>query len=893
MRLKFILFTLIIHCFFIHVGAQKTVFEQTKSHHQDVAVSKVHETDAQITDFILTEIARAFPKSPDVTSLIIDYKSMVQIKRIDSTNYSLFCELKELKMLGDVMYREINIAHILQPDFVSFRINIMRIDTPEVSVYSQTYSQIPMNGHLGYYTILKTTFQDTLKQREYHAVVDGLKLTWGEPARERFLKGVALIHDYYSSNRIINEQIEVLKSIDIEKIERVAFNNIVLKDVEKEYEVLMLRDFQNELNLWNTDPISFVKRMEDFYKEISTLRFQINKKLEYLDRLYYEKGLEKYKSEKFDSARHYYQKAVEYNPVFVPALTELAWLDYKKGLLDSAAMKLNFIYNFTILAPADEVRLGEVTRFIMSSIDETVQRRILVQDFTIAQELLELTMEICAVAPHLACYDPMDKLMAQVKYGLYKSLLVVVDKAIENRRFEIARIYILQAIAYQQENSVYIITSIEAEKYYTVLYGASLRDIEQLNIKKMYQRAFETAEWLKNYCDSLGTIDCSSMIRPWTVALKGLYGERMSKIETDISKKNYVAADTRMKLLTDFVSTYDEIDFDARYRKAEIEVQTFYYHGEISEAMSNLEYEFMEPAWAHFMKAYDIQEKYKLPKFEYIDSLSQIAGMPTMTKFYRKIISSERRMPISELQQSYDEYAFMIRRTGTPLNDSLLSLQNNLFNLIGERICDSLKNDISIYLYQFDSLVNQQKFIEADELLTHAVSVCQSNTSCRLPIEQVLEMKVKVRDGVKYENEYTELMQLIEQKKWGEAISQYFIVDVLGSSQLLFMWGVKKQALPEFIAVQKNSEFLLTGFDFFMEQKKWDDAFTMLEELRKLDYSQVQTIAQQTKLGQKLAVRDKIANAEANFKINILKYTEGEEYFMYFSKSYRKTWRKN
>ncbi len=875
------------------VYSQPTVYEHTTSHHQELRISGTKEINTQVSDFILTEIARAYPKSADVTKISIDYRSMIQLKRLDSLSYSIFCELKELRMSGDVMYRGINIAHILHPDFVYFKLRVFRKDTPDVIVFSHVYPEVQMNDHLGYYTILRDTFQDTLKMSEYYASIENINLQWGEHSRERFLKGVALIHDYYASDRKIEVLTEMMNSINLDQIERVAFNNIVLKEVEKEYELLMQRDFQNELNLWNTDPIGFVKRMEDFYQSMSALRFKINKKLEQLDRLYFEKGLQKYQAEKFDSARHYYNKAVEYNPVFVPALTELVWLDYKKGLLDSAAMRIVFIYSFTIPGLEIEKRLSEVTCFLLSSIDESVQRMIVRQEYTSAQELLEKGMEICTVAPQLDCFESMDKLMAQVKYGLYKSLLVVVDKAIENKRFEIARIYIQQAIDYQKANATYIITSVEAEKYYTLLFEACLRDITQLNIKKQYQKAFDTAEWLKSYCDSVGSIDCSSMSQQWTLALKGLYGDRMSKIESDIENKNYIAAETRMKLLTDFILTYEELDFDARYRSAEVEIQTFYYHGEISEALSNLEHGFMEPAWEHFMKAYDIQEKYRLIKFEHIDSLSNIAGTPVLTKLYLKTLATENRMTITQLQQENDNYLKMIQRTGMRLNDTLSELQNDLFKLIGERICDSLKNDISLYLYQVDSLLNHQEFVKADQLLQNTVSVCQSNTSCRLPIELVLDMKVKVRSGVEFETENMRLQELVQDKKWTEAISQYFIVDLLASSQLLFMWGVKRQTLSSFIASQKDIDFLLKGFDFFIEQKQWDDAFFTLDEMRKLGYSKEQTIQQQTKIGQKLAVRDKIADPEANFKINILKYTEGEEYFLYFSRSYRKTWKKN
>jgi len=889
---KILIFSILLHLTHL-LHAQFTVFEQNKSHSTQISFTSQALGNDIVKNFIVAEIARSIPKNTEITSIVLDFKSMIQMKKLDSLNYTLFCELKDMKFSGDVFYRKINISHILVPDYVDFQVVVSDKKSSERVVFSKKMQNVPFLDNMGYFQIFNDAFKDTISNADYIASIENISLVWSDGAKERFLMGVALIHDYYLTDTKIDEMSAIVASIDVNHIERVAFNSIVLRDVERDYNVLVQRNFPNELNLWLADPLNYVKRMEDLSRLISGVRQNINIKLERLDRLYYEKGIEKLKAEKFDSARHFHNKAVEYNPLFVPSLTELAYLDYKKGVFDSAAVRIIYVFERAIVSPEDRTRFNEVLRLVVSAIEETVERRILSQDFVEAEELLSLAIQICASAQGVDCSKTMDKLMAKVKYGLYKSLIVVIEKAIENKRFEIASLYIENAKAYQRNNASYIISSVEADKYYEILFQACLKDIEQINQRGQFVRALERLEWLESFCNAQSNLKCELIQTQKTLTLRGLYNDRLRKIETDISDKNFVAAETRMKLLNDFVITYDEIDFDVRYRKAENEIQTFFYQKEISEGISNLEYGFFEPAWNKFVAAYDIQDKYGLDKYGKIDSLSRIAAVTVLPKKYNQIISSGQDYSVSFLRNQQLIYSEFIQRIQLTVSDSLFSLQLKLNEMIHNRICDSLNNEVLLMIFKSDSLASMQKFKVADAMLQLAIVVCQENLSCRLPIEDVLELKMKVKTGVEWESERERLQALVENNNWSEAIELFYYLDKLSESQVLFMWGVKRQKLREFIAEQKKKDFLFAGFEYFFDKKLYDDAFEMLEQLRKIGCAAIETVDQQIRLGQKLAVRDKINNPDANFKINILKYTEGEDFFSYFSKSYRKKWRKN
>jgi len=872
---------------------QLTVFELTQVHRQEIKHIPSENGNHDVTNFILSEIARAIPRNIDMTSFAVDFRSMIQVKQLDSVNYTVFCELKDMRFSGDLLYRDINIAHILIPDLVDFQVSVQHKDNSGNLVFRENYQNIPLQNNMGYFTILQTGFKDVIPHSELTASIDRVSLIWGEDAKKNFQEIISVINDYFQSDIIIRQLHEILTGINLDETEKIAFNNIVLREAEKEFRQLRSRDFHQLLALWISDPVGYTRRMDELEKQMNTYRHTINSKLEQLDRLYFEQGINALRNEKYDTARHFFSKAIEYNPAYVPALTELAYLDYRKGFADSASLRIIHIFERTIISPEHRNRFTEVCRLVISMIEESVSRKILLQDFVEAEELLFHSQKICRLAPELNCSENTEKLMGRVKYGLYKSLIVVVEKAIEHKKFEIAATYINEAVQFQRENSAYIITSSEADQYIEVLFSSFLREIALMNQNRQFLRSLEKIEWLESYCLTNPVLNCSALTPEKSTALTGIYQQRLLKIEEDISKKNYKAAETRLLLLYDFVMIYDEIDFDFRYSKAEQEIWTFYYNSMIIEGINNLEYGFYEPALKKFIEASEIQEKFRLEKFRNFDSIGRKAAIPVLISNYNKSIQQSQNQSVLSLQKMSDEYRSVKERFGIVAVDSILRLQKQLNDIIFQRTCDSLSNHLNRLYFQADSLVNRQKFSVADSLLQEAESMCNVNPGCELSTSGIMDFRRKIRAGTEWEQEQKILEQMISEGQWEQAIQQFLVVDRISSSHLLFMWGVDRTALTEFIVSHKNIEFQLSGFEYFFETKQYDEAFLMLEHLRKMQYPVIKTEDLQKRLGLKLAVRDKIANSAANYKINILKYTEGEEYFLYFSKSYRRTWRRN
>jgi hypothetical protein len=93
-------------------------------------------------------------------------------------------------------------------------------------------------------------------------------------------------------------------------------------------------------------------------------------------------------------------------------------------------------------------------------------------------------------------------------------------------------------------------------------------------------------------------------------------------------------------------------------------------------------------------------------------------------------------------------------------------------------------------------------------------------------------------------------------------------------------------------AIQSNdNNFIAYCCQSNINNKKPHKAFELLSLLHKRGYPKNYSMQYQEKLGTQLAILDYEKNPSGNYKLNIMKYTEGNKWFKYFKKKYKKTWK--
>ena len=129
------------------------------------------------------------------------------------------------------------------------------------------------------------------------------------------------------------------------------------------------------------------------------------------------------------------------------------------------------------------------------------------------QEITDRLNELCEISEILNCKQTAKNHIKNTRSGFYRSYLTVVEKAIEHKRFDIAKNYIELSTEYKKINSDYIEDNQEEDKLYNKLLEASIKEIENLLTQKRNDRAFESLKWANDLCRKKNISSCLDLYK--------------------------------------------------------------------------------------------------------------------------------------------------------------------------------------------------------------------------------------------------------------------------------------------------------------------------------------------------------------------------------------------
>jgi len=829
-------------CISYNSFAQNTIFNNTSNEKQTIKYSAEQVSEESRINVLISEIAKSIPKRPDFTQFVIDFAQEIKVRQIDTTTFSVFAELKNFNFSGDIIYREINISNVLLPDVVSFALQIFRKEkNGNVLIKTYNFSNRVLVNNLGYFTIADTMFNDTVKNHSYEAVINNLSFDYFEYSKTKFFETVNLIYEYYQFAQDLGAIRATLAQINPDNIERVAFHDVELRQVESWFSDVLSKNFFTKLNLHTNDPVRYKDKMNDLEVVIAKVRAEINKNLEGLDKLYHKRGINELKENNFKESMHFFSKAIELNPTYAPSLTEIAFLEYLKGDISKAATIIINIQNNTLPDDFTKDRINEVSSFILKEIKSLSEIQIEKQKFVESLNLLDTALVFCQVSPHLNCLDTIALLITKSKIGVYESYITVANKAMENKHFEISKTYLEAAISYQQENKTHIITLLKVENTFQTLANEYIKHIINLNSKKEFFKSFQFIKAFENLCKQRPNIKCDNL---------------------------------------DFIN-------------AEKTTQQYFYLSEINMGEKNLEFKFYEPAYNHFSNAYNLQGKYNLTPYEELKKLMKISAIPHLKEKIEKVNFGYERFSIGQIRDLYQHTDSVIKFLNIDKDTFLYPVFAKLKENLDKKICDSIKFDYYFYINDVEILITSKKFTETEKKIAQALDLVKNNAKCDIMPNEIIEINTSIQDAITWEKIMLSADTALFYSEYSKAVAQYRKAESnYKEFDLKEKFNIIQKPIIDFFVESNDTGFFLYGINMFYSNKDYDDAFMLLEMLRSKNYPAEKTEEIQKKLGNKLAIRDKIKDENSNFRINILKYTEGEEFFSYFSKSYRKTWRR-
>jgi len=892
---------LILFTSLISTAQEATIFDKEFSYTQQFTYKSSPGARDYYSNFIIQEIAKSIPKRADYTSFNITYKLQQKITKFDSTHYKIYLEIKDFGANGDMLYRGINVSNVLIPNEIDYTLKLYRIERTnplrpvEVEIMHKAYRSTPLAGNLGYYPILELEFSDTINDGEYTVKIPEQELFFNEQGKTLFQQHMAYVNDYFLTDGVIANAILIVQEIDVNNIDKLSFHDVELKEVEADIVTIESAMYPQNLSLHENDPIDFINKMHGLKQMVTQKRYQLNQQLSVLDMLFYQRGNDFLASGNLTDAEIYYNKSLQINPFYAPAQYQLARMQFNNGLVDTSAQMINLALLKMNPDPSTQQLLIQLGNDVYNELLNMGERQTTQQNFNEAIALFERAKWFCTSTTGMVCTDRLNKGLSQARYGIYHSYLQVAEKAIENKRLDIAGNYINQSLEYQKQHQDEIIAPTESMNMMDRLSRAYIDRGHQLNREKNYEEAlynFGRADSLINTYPSLTKHD--DIASGMKFSRNGIYRQK-----TDAARIALEAGklDEAEDLCNDALNYQQQYAKDVSDRSTAMSVMTKIkkqrYDIAIEDGEKSLNRSDNQKALDKFLLARNLENDFNFDQNDSLAIFIRLAAKPlTMQKIKDGQVKAWGNK-LTEARTLYAEASEDIKAYGLEKDQELATELQALKDKIFSQECTNAENDYKAKLDKASKEIARGDYSTAAVSYQEAIDVTNANILCNIDNSFARKEKIRIKPAMEYQNLMTGVMNLAARTNYTECINKLKIAGVFYETNRIDTFGLSHSSTLSFIQNSSDVNFIFFGVDYFLKEKDYDASLILLKELMKRNYPVKYTKSIQYQLGSKMAIRDKIANPGGDYNINILKYTEGEKYLKYFKKMYKKTWKKN
>ncbi|MPM18747.1 hypothetical protein SDC9_65162 [bioreactor metagenome] len=685
-----------------------------------------------------------------------------------------------------------------------------------------------------------------------------------------------------------------LHTIQPDNIDLISFYDIELKEVEQSIASIDSRQFPQNLNLHENDPMQFMVKMQDLVNQTTQTRAILNQRLSVLDQLFCQKGNDFLAQGKLQDAAVYYNKSIQVNPYYAPAEYQLARMEYNSGNYDTSAFMVNYALLKMSPDPSSQQLLVQLGNTLYTTMLGSGDKFNTEEQFNEAIASFEKAKWLCSSTPGMVCTEQVVKGLAQARYGIYHSYLQVAEKAIQNGRLDIAGNYINQSMEYQKQYSSEIISNNESIQWMGILCKEYVMLGNTLNQKKQYDQAI--VEF--NKCDSISRVyptigevkGCKSGL---CGARNGVYNNLLDGARTKLNADLLDAAEDKCNQAIAYQQMYkDDIASDREAVIVMSSIKEKRYHIAIANGKNYLNGGNQTDASKYFLEARSYQEQYNFRRNDSLDIYIRTAGKPLVTAIVEEGKVQAWGNKLSEARDSYQKATDAIKLFGLEKDKDLDASMSELKNKIFSQECANAEQSYLSFIDKSKKLMRDGDYALASVTLSQAIEVTNKNVLCNIDNSAAYREQNRVKPAMEYQNMMFKTDEYAAQGNYTECVKQINTCGIFYNTNRIDSFGLKHPTVQEYILRGGDVNFVYFGVENFYSQKDYDAAFRMLQELKNRNYPVKFTKTLQTQLGGKMAIRDKIAGV-TDYKIQLLKYTEGEKWYAVFVKAYKKSWKKN
>jgi len=386
----------------------------------------------------------------------IDLEIQLKIQKIDSPYFKVIVEAKNFNIEKENYFKGFDLSYFVKPDCFNYSVSLFRVEDENDLFIKNFYSENQVIAdRFGYYLLHDEAIQLSEFHSKHFLKLNFFDFCLNDKNKREFIKVLENILEYHkTAHEIVDIRLR-LRNIDTTDYGRVRFNRIIINQLEQEISNLEKNDLFNILNIRQNDPLNLLAQINDLKTNYSQIQITLENYSNQIETLLYQRGKELIEQGNIILAKENFEKALEFNQSYSPALFELALIDIEESNFISGLNRINLAMNFSNYENIEHYLKKWQNRSLI--INKYIREKIDQQKYSDIDDIVFLYKELCTNFPSLNCFENSNKFNSTVIRGFYNSYLTVVEKAIEHKKFEIAKSYILLSVEYQQNNKQIIL----------------------------------------------------------------------------------------------------------------------------------------------------------------------------------------------------------------------------------------------------------------------------------------------------------------------------------------------------------------------------------------------------------------------------------------------------
>ncbi|MFW5777680.1 MAG: hypothetical protein ACOCW7_00775 [Bacteroidota bacterium] len=386
----------------------------------------------------------------------INYKFSAHVsveKRFMEDSVFLDITINNPAISGTRQYRDFDLSSWLMPGFLRLYIDVtdkdgtlIKKEIVEDIQWKEATAPISLS-----FLIDKASRNDSvdwvIKQAEFYYPVE-------------YAEKVSLLNEslsvYYAAPEKVSTIRRMISPLDVENPETLILQEFILCDAEQLLADIKSSSLSFLIEQAGEDPLSVQNELENIAFVLFHLREEFNYSLSKIDSLFYHQGIRFARKEKQDSARLFFERALTYNAMHIPARAALVRYDLKDDNAEMALKRMEyFSQDFgvpSIWKDSAQVVLSEIY-------DHQTEKSIkLMEDerFLDATKLLIRLNDFCSESFIWSCPSSLFDFLSMAHYGMYQSYLSVAERALQSGNYSFSVEYAENAMDYAGKHDRYI-----------------------------------------------------------------------------------------------------------------------------------------------------------------------------------------------------------------------------------------------------------------------------------------------------------------------------------------------------------------------------------------------------------------------------------------------------